>query len=146
MRCYKIQATQETWVLFLDWDDSLEKEMATQSSILAWRIHGQTIGSQRVGHDFSLSLILSLSRYKPMVQAIRVDRLNDDECTLEGPEAYTHRMDDHLKGRLLDLGGKYEHSFPQSISVINSVGRHLFCFPQCAFLATILFTLECRMR
>ena len=54
----KIQATQETQVLSLDWEDPLEKGMATQSSILAWRIHGQTMGSQRVRHDFSLSLIL----------------------------------------------------------------------------------------
>ena len=29
---------QETWVRFLDWEVSLEKEMATHSSILAWRI------------------------------------------------------------------------------------------------------------
>ena len=28
----------ETWVQSLDWEDPLEKEMATQSSILAWRI------------------------------------------------------------------------------------------------------------
>ena len=31
-------AMQETWVQFLDWEDPLEKEMATQSSVLAWRI------------------------------------------------------------------------------------------------------------
>ena len=29
---------QETWVWFLDQEDPLEKEMATHSSILAWRI------------------------------------------------------------------------------------------------------------
>ena len=29
---------QETWVRFLGWEDPLEKEMATQSSILVWRI------------------------------------------------------------------------------------------------------------
>ena len=29
---------QETWVQFLGWEDPLEKSMATQSSILAWRI------------------------------------------------------------------------------------------------------------
>ena len=29
---------QETWVQFLGWQDPLEKEMATHSSILAWRI------------------------------------------------------------------------------------------------------------
>ena len=31
-------AMQETWIQSLDWDDSLEKGMATHSSILAWRI------------------------------------------------------------------------------------------------------------
>ena len=29
---------QETWVQFLVWEDSLEEEMATHSSILAWKI------------------------------------------------------------------------------------------------------------
>ena len=33
-----LPAVQETWVRFLSWEDSLEKEMATHSSILAWRI------------------------------------------------------------------------------------------------------------
>ena len=31
-------AMWETWVQSLGWEDSLEKEMATYSSILAWRI------------------------------------------------------------------------------------------------------------
>ena len=31
-------AMQETWVRFLGWEDPLEKEMATHSNILAWRI------------------------------------------------------------------------------------------------------------
>ena len=36
---------QETWVLSLGWEDPVEKEKATYSSILAWRTgHG-------VGHD-----------------------------------------------------------------------------------------------
>jgi len=29
---------QETWIRSLGWEDSLEKEMATHSSILSWRI------------------------------------------------------------------------------------------------------------
>ena len=29
---------QETWVPLLGWEDTLEKGMATHSSILAWRI------------------------------------------------------------------------------------------------------------
>ena len=41
----------ETWVQSLGWKDSLEKGMATHSSILAWRIPRtvQPMGSQRVG-------------------------------------------------------------------------------------------------
>ena len=31
-------AMQETWVRSLGWEDSLEKGMATHSSVLAWRI------------------------------------------------------------------------------------------------------------
>ena len=33
-----LPAIQETWVQFLGWDNPLEKEMATHSGILAWRI------------------------------------------------------------------------------------------------------------
>ena len=31
-------AMQETWVQSLDWEDPLEEDIATHSSILAWRI------------------------------------------------------------------------------------------------------------
>ena len=51
-------AVQETWVQSLDWEDPLEKKMATHSSILAWKIPWvvepgrlQSMGSQRVEHD-----------------------------------------------------------------------------------------------
>ena len=54
----RLPAIQETQVLSLGWEDLLEKEMATHSSIPAWRIPGteepgrlQSVGSQRVGHD-----------------------------------------------------------------------------------------------
>ena len=49
---------QETWVQSLDWEDPLEKEMATHSSILAWEIPRteepgrlQSMGSQTVRDD-----------------------------------------------------------------------------------------------
>ena len=49
---------QETWVRSLGQEDPLEKEMATDSSILIWRIPWteesgelQSKGLQRVGHD-----------------------------------------------------------------------------------------------
>ena len=43
----------ETWVRSLGWDDPLEKETATHSSMLAWRIPWTVLsmGSQRVGHN-----------------------------------------------------------------------------------------------
>ena len=37
-RLKRLPAMRETWVQSLGWDDPLEKEMATCSSILAWRI------------------------------------------------------------------------------------------------------------
>ena len=37
-RLKRLPAMQETWVWSLGQEDSLEKEMATHSSILAWRI------------------------------------------------------------------------------------------------------------
>ena len=57
-RVKHLPAIRETHVRFLGWEDPLEKEMATHSSILAWRIPWteepgrlQFTGSQRVGHD-----------------------------------------------------------------------------------------------
>ena len=57
-RIKRLPAMQETWVRSLGWEDPLEKEMATHSSILAWRIPWteepdglQSMGSQRVEHD-----------------------------------------------------------------------------------------------
>ena len=53
-----LPAVQETRVRSLGWEDPLEKEMATHSSILAWKISWteepsglQSMGSPRVGHD-----------------------------------------------------------------------------------------------
>ena len=53
-----LPAMQETQVRSLGQEDALEKDMATHSSILAWRIPRtekpgklSSVGSQRVGHD-----------------------------------------------------------------------------------------------
>ena len=51
-------ANEETWVQSMAQEIALEWEMATHSSILAWKIPGtddpgllQSMGSQRAGHD-----------------------------------------------------------------------------------------------
>ena len=53
-----LPAMQETWVQSLGREDLLEKETATRSSILTWKIPWteeprrlQSMESQRVGHD-----------------------------------------------------------------------------------------------
>ena len=54
----RLPTMQEARVQSLAWEDLLEKEMATHSSILAWKIPRteepgrlQSMGLQRVGHD-----------------------------------------------------------------------------------------------
>ena len=63
-----LPAMQETRVQSLGREDLLEKEMATHSSALAWRIPWReepggllSLGSQRIGHDWVESLHFSLS-------------------------------------------------------------------------------------
>ena len=53
-----LPAMRETQVQFLGWEDPLEKEMATHSNTLAWKIPWveepgrlQSMGLQRVGHN-----------------------------------------------------------------------------------------------
>ena len=65
-RVKHLPAVLETWIRSLGWEDPLEKEMATHSSILAWRIPWteepgrlQSIVLQRVRHDWATSLSLS---------------------------------------------------------------------------------------
>ena len=54
----RLPAMRETWVQSLGLEDLLEKEMATHSSVLAWKISWmeepgrlQPMGLQRLGHD-----------------------------------------------------------------------------------------------
>ena len=61
----RLPAMQETQVQSLGWEDPLEKEMATHSSTLAWKIPWteepgglQSMGLQRVRHGWATSLSL----------------------------------------------------------------------------------------
>ena len=79
-----LPAMRETRVRSLGWEDPLEKEMATHSSILAWRIPWteepgwlQSTGSQRVGHDWAISLhFTSLPHYLPPEKSVCRSRSN----------------------------------------------------------------------
>ena len=68
-----LPAMQEARDLSLGLEGPLEKEMATHSSILAWRIlwmeepgRLQFIGSQKVGYDWATTLSLSPDFHKPL--------------------------------------------------------------------------------
>ena len=63
----RLPIMQEIWIQSLGRKDLLEKEMATHSSILAWKIPWieepgtlQSMGLQKVGHDCATSLSLSI--------------------------------------------------------------------------------------
>ena len=64
----RLSTIRETWVPSLGQEDPLEKEMAILSSTIAWKIPWteepsrlQSMGLQRVGHDWVTSLLLSFT-------------------------------------------------------------------------------------
>ena len=68
-------AMQKTWVRSLGHEDPLEEDTATHSSILAWRIPWtekpgrlQSVGSQRVGHDWATYTHTSDTKRQPTLQ------------------------------------------------------------------------------
>ena len=76
----RLSTMRETRVRSLDWEDPLEKEMAIHSRTIAWKIPWtedpgrlQSMGSQRVGHDWVTSLHFTsmLSRASHVAQWIK---------------------------------------------------------------------------
>ena len=72
-----LSAMWETWVLSLGQEDSLEKEMATHSSILAWKItwteepaRFQSLGLQRVRHEWATSLSYHFIIHRKVVKRV----------------------------------------------------------------------------
>ena len=70
-RVKHLPTMRETWVGSLDQGDPLEKEMATHSSILAWKIPWteepsrlQPMGLQRVEDDFTFTFTFTLYTHK----------------------------------------------------------------------------------
>ena len=86
----------ETWLRTLSWKDPLEKEIATHSSILAWRISWmeepgrlQSMRSQRVGHNWTTSLYtLRVNRVSQVVLVVKNPPGNagdiEDESSIPG--------------------------------------------------------------
>ena len=94
-------AMQETQVQSLGWEDPPEKEMATRSSILAWRIPWteepggpQSMGSQRMGHDWRANTLSELMRHCNLKANLGIPVM----CTI-----IKSRNDKLLKYVILDL-------------------------------------------
>ena len=84
-----LPAMQEMWVQSLGQEDSLEKEVATHSSILAWKTPWteepdrlQSMGSQKVGHDLAtkhqncLELFIVYVFYKCILCYLKSESIN----------------------------------------------------------------------
>ena len=107
----------ETKVQSLGREDLLEKEMATHSSILAWKIPWivepgrlQSMGSQRVGHDWATSLHLC---FKWLIYNMELFVLNSFYVT---KFFQLEKRSFHVISKSL--------SFPQMISILSYAGRH----------------------
>ena len=79
-RLKRLPARRETRIQSLGREDPLEKEMATHSSILAWKIPWteepgrlHSTGSQRVGHDWVTSLTHSLFKGRGLGRERKLD-------------------------------------------------------------------------
>ena len=103
----------ETRVRSLGWEDPLEKEMAIHSRTIAWTIHSRTIawteepgrlqsmGSQRVGHDWAT--LRSLSLYKDP-DAGKDWRQEEKEMTEDKMVGWPHQLDGHEFEQALGVG------------------------------------------
>ena len=105
----------ETQVWSLGWEDPLEKETATHSSILAWKIPWTkepgwllSMGLQRVGHDWATSLSLSLCTWSEKAMA-------PHSSTLAWKIPWTEEP-----GRLKSMGSlKVGHNWATSLSCVG---------------------------
>ena len=106
-----LPAMQQTWVWSLGWEDPLEKGMAPDSSILAWRIPWteepgrlQSMGSQRAIHNWTTNM---------------------------------HTLPHLQKGFLISLSLPFSVECPLPGALLASHGQVLACLPMWACLCTV---------
>ena len=88
-----LPAVQEIWFQSLSHEDPLEKEMATHSNILAWRILWseepgglQSLGSQRVRHNWAtntFTLLKKMYRWKIITWKYAPHHMLSGKCKLK---------------------------------------------------------------
>ena len=131
-RLKHLPAMWETWVRSLGLEDPLEKEMATHSSILAWRIPWteepsglQSTGSQRVGHDWVTS------RSQPNCLVSKGKHRAVPEFTLS--ISSKHKVKLYCFLWAFDNGYKISSSF-----VCNVFYKHIICYWKFLLLSILL--------
>ena len=89
-RLKRLPGIQETWVRSLGREDPLEEEMATYTSIIAWRIPWreepgrlQSMGLQRVGHGGATSLSLLLLHCRQILYQLSYQGGPDDRTEIQ---------------------------------------------------------------
>ena len=103
-----LPALQESWVQSLGWEDPLEEEMATHSSILAWRIlwtagRLQFLGLHRVGHDWSNLVPTYCNQFSQFISSVMSNSLRPNGLqqpgfpVLELAQSHVHWVSDAIQ-------------------------------------------------
>ena len=108
---------QETWVRSLGWEDSLEKEMATHSSILAWKIPWteepgrlQSMGPERVGHlIIKTRPMKAVYKCSSMLKNVKQHVKESTTGSIEGRRMMEALLWPTLSSRLQQVGGWHTH-------------------------------------
>ena len=126
----------ETWVRSLGWEDPLEKEMATHSSIHAWKIPRteepgglQSMGSQRVGYDWATSLhFTSCPLFLPFFPSL--DSMSPHHLSRQGSSHYDQSLANLLN--LFALFSLHCTCLQNSQTCLNLALYQLYVFTQVA--------------
>ena len=89
-----LPAMQETWVQFLGQEDPLEKEMATHSSILAWRIPQRSLAGYSLWDPKSWTWLSAIFFFFPI--SSNLNRMTQDTCWILMPRVPD--LTSHLQG------------------------------------------------
>ena len=135
---------QETQFRSLHWEDSLEEEMATDSSILAWEIPWteepgglQCMGSQRAGQDWATqqqqqksyvaSAAMTLRCYWSMTLALNAMQMNEHSYVLIKLHLWTQEVNWKKKKRNVSRWSAYVTSqLPSGLTLQHFICA-LFC-------------------
>ena len=127
---------QKTWVQSLGWEDLLEKQMATHSSILAWRTPWtekpgqlQSMGLQRIGHD----LVTNTHTPSPFLNRCVSIRLSVSEWSWISLHSLKSWIRSWLswKGLRVCLCWVYERCLNKTIEVLQAMNLGLVILISC---------------